>query len=496
MWRSALILVLLVLLGATAQAAPSMRVGSKQFTEGVILGEIVAEVALDAGAKVDHEAQMGGTRILWTALQQGEIDVYVEYTGTLSEEILQARPASLAELRAMLEARGIGLIGPLGFENTYALGMREDRAAALGIRTISDLAAHPDLVVGLSNEFLERKDGWPGLSARYGLAGDVRGLVHDLAYKALSERQIDVTDVYTTDAEIERLGVRVLEDDRHYFPDYDAVILYNLAWGDRAPDVVAALQRLVAAIPPADMIAMNAQVSIDHRSEVDVAGDFVRDHLGMTARRAGAGRADRIWQRTKEHAGLVALALLIAVVVALPLGIAAANRPVLGQVVLGVVGILQTVPSLALLVLLIRYLGIGGPPAIAAMATYSLLPIVRNTHAGLTGISTPVRESAEVLGLSRWARLVRVELPLASPSILAGIQTAAVLCVGTATIGALIGAGGYGQPILTGIRLDDQSLILEGALPAAAMALLVQGLFEGVSRLVVPRALRRAPVLP
>jgi osmoprotectant transport system permease protein len=239
------------------------------------------------------------------------------------------------------------------------------------------------------------------------------------------------------------------------------------------------------------MIAMNARVRIDHHSEIEVAGEFVRDHLGIAPLRVADGRAARIWQRTREHLLLVAIALLLAVIVAVPLGVGAARRPVLGQVVLGGVGVLQTVPSLALLVLLIRYLGIGGPPAVAAMFTYSLLPIVRNTHAGLTGIAAPLRESAEVLGLGRWARLVRVELPLASPAILAGIKTAAVLSVGTATIGALVGAGGYGQPILTGIRLDDHDLILEGALPAAAMALAVQALFEGVERVVVPKALRR-----
>jgi osmoprotectant transport system permease protein len=476
-------------------AALSMRVGSKQFTEGVILGEIVSEVGLDAGATVDHEAQMGGTRILWTALTGGDIDVYVEYTGTIVEEILAGEDVPRgdeAALRAALAAHGVGMIGPLGFEYTYALGMRADRADALGVRSISDLAGHGGLVYGLSNEFVDRQDGWPGLAQRYGLhPGEMRGLVHDLAYRALADGAIDVTDIYTTDAEIERLGIRVLDDDRGYFPDYDAVILYRQAWADGAPSLVAALGRLAGAITPAQMIAMNARVRIDHRSEVEVAGAFVREELGITPQRIADGRAARIWQRTREHLLLVVIALLLAVVVAVPLGIAAARRPVLGQVVLGGVGVLQPVPSLALLVLLIRYLGIGGPPAVAAMFTYSLLPIVRNTHAGLTGIATPLRESAEVLGLGRWARLLRVELPLASPSILAGIKTAAVLSVGTATIGALVGAGGYGQPILTGIRLDDHDLILEGALPAAAMALAVQALFELVERAVVPKALRR-----
>ncbi|MCA9674348.1 MAG: ABC transporter permease subunit [Kofleriaceae bacterium] len=474
-----------------------MRVGSKQFTEGVILGEIVTEVGLAAGARAEHRAQLGGTRILWTALVGGEIDAYVEYTGTIALEILpdaHLPRGDLAALRAALHARGLGVIGPLGFQNTYALGMREDRAAALGIRTISDLAGHPDLVLGLSSEFLDREDGWPGLAARYALPhGDVRGLVHDLAYRALDAGQIDVTDLYTTDAEIARYHLRVLDDDRGYFPDYDAILVYREAWAAGAPAVVAALQRLVGAISPADMIAMNAAARLDGVPEIEVAGGFVRDHLGLTARRHSPGLAARLWARTREHLWLVGLSLVLAIAAALPLGIAAARHRVLGQVVLAAVGVLQTVPSLALLVLMIPLLGIGGAPAVAAMFAYSLLPIVRTTHAGLTGIAPGLLESADVLGLSRRARLWRVELPLASPAILAGIKTAAVLSVGTATIGALVGAGGYGQTILTGIRLDDTRLIMEGALPAAALAIAVQALFEGIERLVVPRGLRLRP---
>ena len=140
---------------------------------------------------------------------------------------------------------------------------------------------------------------------------------------------------------------------------------------------------------------------------------------------------------------------------------------------------------------MIRPLGIGATPAIVALFLYSLLPIVRNTHAGLAGIPAPLRESAAALGLPLSRPLRLVELPLAAGSILAGIKTAAVINIGTATLGALIGAGGYGEPILTGIRLDNFSLILEGAVPAALLALLVQAGFELVER----RLLRPAPRL-
>src|SRR5690606_5381782 len=155
-------------------------------------------------------------------------------------------------------------------------------------------------------------------------------------------------------------------------------------------------------------------------------------------------------------------------------------------------GLLQTLPSLAVFVFMIPLFGIGAAPAIAALFLYSLLPIVRNTHAGLTAIPIELRETAAAIGLPPATRLWRVELPLALRPILAGIKTAAVINVGTATLGALIGAGGYGQPILTGIRLDDLGLIFEGAIPAAILALLVQGLFEAVEYGLTPRGLRLA----
>jgi osmoprotectant transport system permease protein len=198
----------------------------------------------------------------------------------------------------------------------------------------------------------------------------------------------------------------------------------------------------------------------------------------------------QFWQHTVEHLVLVGISLSAAIVLAIPLGILAARHERLGQLVLGVAGIIQTIPSLALFVFMIPLLGIGAPPAIVALFLYSLLPIIRNTYAGLKDISPAIVESAQALGLPSRARLRIVELPLATRAILAGIKPSSVINVGTATLAALIGAGGYGQPILTGIRLDDIALILQGAIPAAALALLVQGLFELIERGLLPRSLR------
>ena len=493
--RFAAVLALLAMMAWAAGCAPREReiiVGSKSFTESVILGEVLRTLLEQAGLPTRHQRALGGTRLVYNALASGEIDAYVEYTGTLTHEIFAAdSPEPPAALRERLASAGIVLAGPLGFENNYALGMPEPRAARLGIERISDLQAHPDLVLRFGNEFMERSDGWPGLRDAYGLPQqDVRGVEHDIAYRALEAGDADLTDLYTTDAEIAYYGLRTLVDDRGYFPRYRAVLLYRADLAGRAPGAVAALERILGRIGEREMTGMNAAVKLDGQAEGEVAAAFLRDALDAPVVAHDEGRLDRLLRHTREHLLLVGLSLLAAILIAVPLGIVAARQPRLGQVVLGIVGIGQTIPALALLVFMVPLFGIGAGPALVALFVYSLLPIVRNTHAGVTGIPMPLIDSAVALGLPPGARLRHVELPLALPTILAGIKTAAVINVGGATLGALVGAGGYGQPILAGIRLDDTGLILEGAIPAALLAIGVQWLFERAERAVVPRGIR------
>lgn len=474
--------------------APEVRVGSKKFTESVVLGELLVHLARAAGADASHRRELGGTQILWQALESGEIDAYAEYTGTLAEEIFAGRGLrGQAEIRAAVAAEGIVMSAPLGFNDTYALGLKQELADALGLYTISDLRRHPELRFGFTNEFMDRGDGWPGLREHYGLPQrDVRGIDHDLAYRGLEGGSIDVMDLYSTDAEIAYYGLRTLADDLRYFPDYQAVLLYRQDLAARAPAVVASMKRLVGQIREPAMVAMNARAKIERVPESEVAADFLRRTLAVAAEAEVESTAARLLRLTREHLFLVGLSLLAAILVSVPLGVLAARRPGLGQVILGAAGILQTIPSLALLVFMIPLLGIGVAPALAALFLYSLLPIVRNTHAGLQGIPVELQASAEALGLGPWARLRWIELPMASRSILAGIKTSAVINVGTATLGALIGAGGFGEPILTGIRLDDLGLILQGAVPAAGLALAAQGAFDLAERWLVPKGLRLA----
>ncbi len=476
---------------ATCQTE-EIAVGSKKFTESVILGEIVALLATSRGYEVTHRRELGGTQFVWRALVRGELDAYVDYTGTLREETFADRDLTSDEALPQEVARfGVRMSSSLGFNNTYALGMKEELAESLNVRTITDLRNHPDLRFGFTNEFMVRGDGWPSLNARYRFPQQtVRGLDHDLSYRGLETNDIHVLDVYSTDAEIAYYKLRVLQDDLKHFPAYSAVLLYRADLEQRAPELLTAWRSLEGTITEDQMVRMNAMVKLEGMSEGEVAAAFLEEALAIEALVVTDTWVDRLVQHTLEHLFLVSVSLAAAILLAIPLGTAAFVWPRLGKIVLWVVGVIQTIPSLALLVFMIPLLGIGAQPAIVALFLYSLLPIVRNTHAGLGNIPGDVRESAEALGLPRRARLRLVELPMASPSILAGIKTSAVINIGTATLGALIGAGGYGQPILTGIRLDNVGLILQGAVPAAVLAILVQGLFDLGERVAVPKGLR------
>ncbi len=488
-------LLCLVLLTSGAAAAPegdTLHVGSKRFTESYILGEVLTQTA-GPHAKAVHMQGLGNTAIVLAALQAGRIDVYPEYLGTIDLEILKHTQATpLEQIRRELAPMGLGVAVPLGFNNTYALATRGD---AEGVRKLSDLAARDKLRFGLSHEFIGRADGWPGLAARYGLKQRPEGLDHGIAYEALIQRQVDVIDIYSTDAKIRQYGLRVLDDDRAYFPRYDAVLLYRLDAARRFPAAWKAIGQLEGRIGADAMIAMNAAAEIDGKSFADVARDWLaaRGATGVATTAANPTARDgllakifdrNLWPLTRQHLTLVLFAVAMACAVGIPLGVMAAVFPRLRQLVLGLTGVLQTVPSLALLALLIPLLGrIGTVPALVALVVYALLPIVRNTCTGLLQVPAGLRMAALALGLRPSQRMMLVELPLALPVILAGVKTAAVLSVGTATIAAFIGAGGYGERITIGLALNDNDMLLAGAIPAAVLALLTQAVFELLERL-------------
>lgn len=482
--------LLLALVVTPVAAAEEVIIGSKRFTESYVLGEVIRKTLEQQGIATVHRQGMGNTSILWQALQGGAIHVYPEYTGTINEEILKSpEPLDVAAIRRRLNKMGIGMTGELGFNNTYALVMRADQAEDLNITRISDLRSHPDLRVGLTHEFLKRQDGWEPLARRYGLSmTQVRGIDHALGYAALNSGQIDVKDAYSTDAKIGEYNLKVLEDDLSFFPRYNAVLLYRL---ETPPEVVEVLETMEGTIDEPLMIRMNA-LAEQTKSYSQAADVYLAGGAGSASASAAPSLAQKLTRWTLQHLWLVGISMLLAIVVGIPLGIIASRPGPLSQIILGSAGVLQTIPSLALLALLvpIAFFGISARTAIFALFLYSLLPIVRNTAVGLQDIPLPIRESAAALGLEPRAQLTKVFLPIALPTILAGIKTSAVINVGTATLAALIGAGGLGEPIISGLSLNDNATILQGAIPAAILALLVQFAFDGLDRLVTPRGLR------
>jgi len=492
----------LLLLPALGLAQPVVNVGSKRFTESYVLAEIMTRTVDRAGeARAAHQPGLGNTAILFAALKSNAISVYPEYTGTVAFELLGLKYVpDLAGLNRELGRHGLAAGVSLGFSNNYALAMLDRRAESLGIRRISELARHPRLKLALSQEFLNRKDGWPALRLAYQLPfADARGLDHGLAYEALAAGSLDVMDVYSTDAKISRYRLRVLQDDRGFFPSYDAILLYRKDLPERFPRSWQALQGLQGKISAGRMIEMNAAAELSAVPFSRVADNFLagRD----PADSAGAQHGQRsfirallgpdLWRLTAQHLVLVFASLVLGVAAGVPLGIWANRLPGARAWILGTTGVLQTVPSLALLAFLIAALDrIGTVPAIIALFLYSLLPIVRNTEAGLAGVPGSLKDSATALGLRLGARLRYIELPLAARTILAGVKTSAVINVGTATIAAFIGAGGYGERIVAGLAVNDHALLLAGAIPAAAMALLIQGLFDLMDRHLISEGLR------
>ncbi len=487
-------LTLALLCCQVASAQRPLVVASKTFAESHLLAEIIAQTLEGAGFEVQRRPGLGGTLICFQALQAGEVDLYAEYTGTLHQTGLKLAPdASARQIAAQMQARGLQTSDSLGFNNTYAIVMDPHIAEQRGITRISDLRRHQhDLRFGFTHEFRERPDGWPGLSRAYGLTASSLGLEHALAYQAIEDGKIDVTDAYATDGDLSRYGLRVLQDDVGFFPQYLAVVL---ARTDLPAGVMDALAPLAGRISDDRMRELNARAVVNQQSFSDIAARFLAEENIAGAATTNVRQDDllpRLQRNIIRHLQLTFAALSLACLVGIGLGIVVHQRERLARFTIYTAGLLQTVPSIALFALMIPLFGIGWLPATIALFLYALLPILRNTITALRGIDPTLRKVAVGMGLTRTEQLRHVLMPLALPSVLAGLRTAAVICVGTATLAAFIGGGGLGEPIFTGLTLNNTSLILQGAIPAALLALLTELAFELLEMRLIPKHLRSA----
>ncbi len=499
----------------------SVIVGSKPFGESYLLAEMFAQLLESRGFSVERRPGLGATTVAFDALRSGSIDVYPEYTGTGLLAILHEEPRGgarevFAEVqRRFQEQFALRWLPPLGFENGYAISVRRETAERYGLATLSDLARiAPQLSAGLSPDFIQRADGLPGLARAYGLSfRSVRPLDQALKYRALASGAVDVVDGYTTDGLIARYGFVVLADDRHFFPPYEAAALISDRLAHEQPAAVAALTLLSGMLGDSTMRALNERVESDHEPIPRVASDALRAMrlVGMTSDSENAARVSRsagrtsfvryLWDRRAtlaaqaiRHIELVGFSLAAAILLALPLALLLERASGVAEPVLRVLGLLETIPSIALLAFMIPLFGVGFGPAVVALWLYSLYPIARNTYTGVRDADPAAVHAARALGMTPMQVLRFVRTPLAAPSIMAGIRTAAVIDVGTATLAAFIGAGGLGEPIATGLALADTRLILSGALPAALLALAVDGLLARVERWTTPAPLRNRSV--
>jgi osmoprotectant transport system substrate-binding protein/osmoprotectant transport system permease protein len=508
------VLALLLTISLSQGPAPQNRpvvVASKPFGESYLLAEMFAQLLEARGFKVDRRPGLGATEIVFRALQVNQVDVYPEYTGTGLLAILGERPNSDPRQvyrqvsREFRERYGVRWLPPLGFQNTYAIAVRRETARRFKLSTLSDLArVSPEMKAGLTPDFIGRPDGLPGLEKAYGVHfRSVRALLAAVKYRALAAGEVDVIDGYSTDGFIARYDLVILKDDRGFFPPYEAAALISPGFARDLPAGVAALSELSGLLTETDMRRLNQRIEVNATPIAEVAADALRN-LGLigavpakvhSARDASAGSVlqylwnerETIFRLTLRHMVLVGFSLAAALAFALPLGvILERSRPVAESVIRGV-GLLQTMPSIALLAFMIPLLGIGVVPALVALFLYSLYPILRNTYTGVRDAAPEAVGAAWALGMTPRQILRYVRLPLAAPVIMAGIRTAAVINVGTATLAAFIGAGGLGDPIAAGLALSDTRMILSGALPAALLALLVDGALAGCERLVTPR---------
>ena len=458
-------------------------IGSKLHTEQHILAEVLAQTLESAGYQVDRKLNLGGTKIVFNALATGEVHAYVEYSGTIQEVILKSsRTLSLQEISADLAEQGIETLEPLGFNNSYAFGIHEDLAKETNLTKISELRDYPELRFYFSHEFLEREDGYPSLKRHYGLTQDADGIEHALALRAIVEQEIDVTDLYTTDAEIEHFDLKVLEDDLQFFPKYLALPLVR---ADLPVEVKQLLNVAANSLTDAAMANLNYQVHIEQQPAATVARNFLAT-LNVKSNYVAETIGDKLIDRTLEHLFLAAVALLAATTIALTISIAVYSQPSLSKAIAYGAGLLQTIPSLALLALMVPLFGIGKLPAIVALFLYSLLPIIRTTVTALTTVDPILVQVADGMGYTRGQTLRYIQIPLSLPAILAGIRISAIICIGTATLAAFIGGGGLGDLIFQGLQLDDTRLIVIGAGAAALMAIVVELMFETIEKFVVP----------
>lgn len=477
-------------------------IGSKKFSESIILGEIVA-ILLEE--KFNHptirKLGLGGTQVALNALKNEDIHVYPDYTGTGYVMILkmdgERDPKIIHQIVGQEFKNRWGIIWsePIGFNNTYALAVRKDDKRFKNFKNISSLSKNVDSFRYVApHEFMERKDGHFRFAQTYALNFKEKNIISmeaGLMYSAIKNKQTDMIIAYSTDGRIKAYNLRLIEDDQKFFPPYHVALLAKNKTLKQFPELRIIFNLVKGLITEKEMINMNDQVDRLKGDPNEVARNFLiskslikgvqqqikTDHNFFSY---AISKRDYLLKLLVEHLLISFGALFFALIVSLPTGILLTRYQSLGKIIFPFINTIQTIPSLALLGFLVPIIGIGLTPALLALFLYSLLPLIRNTYAGILGVEKTYLEASRGIGLTNRQILLKVEIPLAMPIIIAGLRTASVIVIGTATLAALIGAGGFGDPIFRGVATLNSNLILLGAVPSALLAIGVDKLI-GIS---------------
>jgi len=494
-------------------SAEPVVVSSKSFGESIILGEILSILLTDRFKQpVVRRLGLGGTKVAFDALVSDDIHVYPDYSGTGYSMILKRSGENDAAkvfdiVNSEFSKRwGIKWSQSLGFNNTYALAVRKDDPQFKNIQKVSELSSLDtgQFRYAAPYEFMERKDGHRGFSEKYNLRFKKNNMISmsaGLMFTAIKDREVDMMIAYSTDGRIGASDLRLLEDDLSYFPPYFVSFLFKESSYKKFPALKKAINLLENKITAKEMIHMNDQVDRLKRDSYQVAKNFLikkkmlSGHTKSEFKDMGffsfaMSKKKYLLKIIKDHLVLSFSAFFLALLVSLPIGILLTRYQKAGMIVFPIVNTIQTIPSLALLGFLIPVVGIGFIPALIALFLYSLLPLIRNTYTGILGVDRNYLEASRGIGLNNFQILIHVELPLAMPIIIAGMRTAIVIVIATATLAALIGAGGLGDPIFRGVSTVNSNLILLGAIPSALLALIVDRSIGFLEKAVVSKGIR------
>lgn len=503
-----IIFILLLLFFQFSFAKSPVTIGGKVFTEQSILVDLLAQLLEDHQIAVIKKKNLGGTLVAFEALKKNDLDIYVEYSGTSYHSIFKQKDILSQEetfnfLKKEFSKNNIYSFPSLGFSNSYALVSKINNP----YNQISDLKIDSKKYsIAFEHELLTRPDGFPEFSKTYDLEfKKVSSMNVGLMYQAVHQGQVDFGIGYTTDGRNKAFEMKIIKDDLRFFPQYFASILVHEKALKAYPELKKILSGLNNKISAEEMTEMNYLVDVKKMSPLKVTRNFLQkkkliksseNNLDIMSENYLIKNSALLFSKLKEHLYICIYALLFTFFFGFIFGIAAYWNQRIKQFVFILVNIFQTVPSLALFGFLIPFLGIGFKPSLIALVMYALLPLVHNVYTGLSEVDKDIIQSFKAIGMNRWQILTKIQIPMALPTLSAGLRTSTVIIIGTATIAAFIGAGGLGELIFQGISSMDHRLILLGAIPAALLALIADFLIYSLCRFLTSQGIKNRQLTP